>query len=154
MRRSAPTPSIFVKMEPTRGSVSSRGRRRDHYSQVLVHDPPHALGVARFELERGGHHEDGVCLRDMHKQAADAPGNVAGFSLHAGVAAQPSQRDKLERPRRYGCRPPVSEKRLFITPRGAIGYPLKTPYRDGTTYVLFEPLDFIASWLHWTRRRA
>ncbi len=23
-------------------------------------------------------------------------------------------------------------------------YQLKTPYRDGTTYVIFEPLDFIA----------
>jgi hypothetical protein len=48
------------------------------------------------------------------------------------------------RPRRYGYRPPVSEKRLFLTPRGAIGYLLKTPYRDGTSYVLFGPLDFIA----------
>jgi len=38
----------------------------------------------------------------------------------------------------------VSEKRLFLTPRGDIGYSLKTPYRDGTTHVIFEPLDFIA----------
>ena len=42
----------------------------------------------------------------------------------------------------YG--PPVSEKRLFLTARGEIGYTLKTPYRDGTTHVIFEPLDFIA----------
>ena len=53
-------------------------------------------------------------------------------------------RDKLERLCRYICRPPVSEKRLFVTPRGDIGYSLKTPYRDGTTHVIFEPLDFIA----------
>ena len=26
-----------------------------------------------------------------------------------------------------------------------MGYQLKTPYRDGTTHVLFEPLDFIAA---------
>jgi len=38
----------------------------------------------------------------------------------------------------------VSEKRSFLTPRGDIGYSLKTPYRDGTTHVIFEPLDFIA----------
>ena len=74
----------------------------------------------------------------------DAPGNVAGFSLHAGVAVKSTQRDKLERLCRYICRPPVSEKRLFITARGDIGYSLKTPYRDGTTHVIFEPLDFIA----------
>jgi hypothetical protein len=29
-------------------------------------------------------------------------------------------------------------------PNGNIRYQLKTPYRDGTTYVIFEPLDFIA----------
>ncbi|NDY95504.1 hypothetical protein G3I74_07185 [Wenzhouxiangella sp. C33] len=38
----------------------------------------------------------------------------------------------------------MSEKRLFLTARGDIGYTLKTPYRDGTTHVIFEPLDFIA----------
>ena len=27
---------------------------------------------------------------------------------------------------------------------GALRYRLKTPYRDGTTHVIFEPLDFIA----------
>ena len=81
---------------------------------------------------------------DEEDWAAGDPGNVAGFSLHAGVAVKGSQRDKLERLCRYICRPPVSEKRLFLTQRGDIGYTLKTPYRDGTTHVLFEPLDFIA----------
>ena len=27
---------------------------------------------------------------------------------------------------------------------GNIRYQLKTPYRDGTTHMIFEPLDFIA----------
>ena len=76
--------------------------------------------------------------------ATGGPGNVAGFSLHAGVAVKACQRDKLERLCRYICRPPVSEKRLFLTARGDIGYTLKTPYRDGTTHVIFEPLDFSA----------
>jgi hypothetical protein len=31
-----------------------------------------------------------------------------------------------------------------LTPGGNIRYQLKTPYRDGTTHVIFEPLDFIA----------
>ena len=38
----------------------------------------------------------------------------------------------------------MSEKRLSLTPNGNIRYQLKTPYRDGTTHVIFEPLDFIA----------
>ena len=38
----------------------------------------------------------------------------------------------------------MSEKRQSLTPNGNIRYQLKTPYRDGTTHVIFEPLDFIA----------
>ena len=69
---------------------------------------------------------------------------VAGFSLHAGVAAQAWERQKLERLCRYISRPAVSEKRLSLTPSGNIRYQLKTPYSDGTTHIIFEPLDFIA----------
>ena len=31
-----------------------------------------------------------------------------------------------------------------MTRNGAVRYELKTPYSDGTTHVLFEPLDFIS----------
>jgi len=68
----------------------------------------------------------------------------SGFSVHAGVAAQAWERPKLERLCRYITRPAVSEKRLSLTHSGNIRYQLKTPYSDGTTHVIFEPLDFIA----------
>jgi hypothetical protein len=71
-------------------------------------------------------------------------GNVAGFSLHAGVAARADERDKLERLCRYITRPAISEKRLSLTEHGNVRYALKTPWRDGTTHVVFEPLDFLA----------
>ncbi len=77
---------------------------------------------------------------DRYEQVA----KEAGFSLHAGVAAQAWERDKLERLCRYISRPAVSEKRLSLTSAGNIRYLLKTPYSDGTTHVIFEPLDFIA----------
>jgi hypothetical protein len=69
---------------------------------------------------------------------------VAGFSLHAGVMAEAYQRDKLERLCRYIARPAVSEKRLSLLEDGRIRYELKTPYRDGTTHVIFEPRDLLA----------
>lgn len=69
---------------------------------------------------------------------------MAGFSLHAGVAARADQRHKLERLCRYISRPAIAEQRLSLTPNGNVRYQLKTPYRDGTTYVIFEPLDFVA----------
>jgi len=82
--------------------------------------------------------------RDPDEPFTNTLGTVAGFSLHAGVAAKAHQRDKLERLCRYIARPAVSEKRLSLTNHGKVCYQLKTPYRDGTTHVLFEPLDFIA----------
>ena len=75
---------------------------------------------------------------------ADTAGKVSGFSLHAGVAARSDERKKLERLCRYVSRPAVSEKRLSLTSNGNIRYQLKTPYSDGTTHVIFEPLDFMA----------
>ena len=71
-------------------------------------------------------------------------GKIAGFSLHAGVATKTRERKKLERLCRYIARPAVSVKRLALTSHGKVRYELKTPYRDGTTHVIFEPLDFIA----------
>jgi hypothetical protein len=81
---------------------------------------------------------------DPEETLTDTVGKVAGFSLHAGVAARVDERKKLERLCRYISRPAVSEKRLSRTPNGNVRYQLKTPYRDGTTHVIFEPLDFIA----------
>jgi len=68
----------------------------------------------------------------------------SGFSLHAGIAAKASQRDKLEHLARYVARPPVATERLTLTEGGFVRLTLKTPYRDGTTHMIFEPEDFIA----------
>ena len=69
---------------------------------------------------------------------------ASGFSLHAGVAAQAHQRRKVERLCRYITRPAVSTERMALTNQGNIRYTLKTPYRDGTTHIVLEPLDFMA----------
>ena len=71
-------------------------------------------------------------------------GKVGGFSLHAGVAAEAHESAKLEKLCRYITRPAISEKRLSISPQGRVCYQLKTPWRNGTTHVEWDPLDFIA----------
>jgi hypothetical protein len=73
---------------------------------------------------------------------------VAGFSLHAGVAAEAHQRDKLERLCRYIARPAVSGKRLSLLDDGRIRYELKTPYRDGTTHVTAPAHPALAALVH------
>jgi hypothetical protein len=67
-----------------------------------------------------------------------------GFSLHAGVSCEPHQKDKRERLCRYIARSAVAVPRLSLSSTGKVVYTLKTPYRDGTTQVAFEPVDFVA----------
>ena len=38
----------------------------------------------------------------------------------------------------------VANERLSLTPQGKVGYALKSAYRDGTTHVIVEPLDFLS----------
>lgn len=54
------------------------------------------------------------------------------------------QREKLERLARYVSRPALAVARLALTAQGQVRYRLKTPYRDGTTHIVLEPLDFLA----------
>ena len=64
--------------------------------------------------------------------------------MHAGIDSAPNQRPKLERLCRYVSRPPLATERMAPTSSGHVRYALKTPYRDGTTHMLIEPLDFLA----------
>ena len=61
-----------------------------------------------------------------------------------GVASAAHEREKLERLCRTITRPAVSTERLSLTPQGHVRYRLKTPYREGTTDGVFEPLDNLA----------
>nr|WP_238526886.1 transposase [Glaciecola nitratireducens] len=70
--------------------------------------------------------------------------NTSGFSLHTGVFANADEPEKLERLCRYTSRPEISEQRLSKTDHGKVRYELKTPYRDGTKHVFFDPIDFIS----------
>jgi hypothetical protein len=69
---------------------------------------------------------------------------AGGFSLHAGVSIKPGQRAKLKRLCRYVSRGPLAEDRLTLSASGQVRDGFKTPWRDGTTHVVLEPLDFIA----------
>jgi hypothetical protein len=66
-----------------------------------------------------------------------------GFSLHANVKIEGHDRDKLEKLCRYTARPPIALERLSETPDGKILYRLKQAYSDGTTHVLFDPIELV-----------
>ena len=68
-----------------------------------------------------------------------------GFSLNAAVACLclAHQRDSLERLCRYVSRPAICRDRLTSRADAQVQYQLKHPFRDGTTHMVFSPLDFI-----------
>jgi predicted RNase H-like HicB family nuclease len=68
---------------------------------------------------------------------------VAGWSLHAATVCEAHQRSRLERLCRYITRPPIATNRLTVDGRGRVMYRYKQPFRDGSTHVLLEPLDFM-----------
>jgi hypothetical protein len=68
---------------------------------------------------------------------------VAGFSRHAATVCEAWQRSRLERLCRYITRLPIATKRLSVDGRGRVVYQYKHPFRDGSTHVILEPLDFV-----------
>ena len=68
---------------------------------------------------------------------------LSGFSLHAGTRCQAHERDSLERLCRSIARPAVSNERLSGNDRGQVVYRLKHPFRDGTTHVVLDPIEFM-----------
>ena len=66
-----------------------------------------------------------------------------GYSLHAGVVVPAGQRDRLERVCRYVLRPPVATDRLHLTDDGRVRLSLRHPWSDGTTDLVFTPLELL-----------
>ena len=67
-----------------------------------------------------------------------------GFSLHAATVCEAAQRDKLEKLCRHIARPAIANEGLSTNDRGQVIYRFKQPFRDGSTHVVLDPLDFIA----------
>jgi len=68
---------------------------------------------------------------------------IDGVSLHANVAVPAGARRRLEKLCRYIARPPVSTERLSRLGDGRLLYRLKRRWRDGTTHVVFQPLELV-----------
>ena len=64
--------------------------------------------------------------------------------INIAVSCQPYQRGRLEHLWRYVTRSAVCLDRLTIRANDKIQYELKNPFRNGTTHILFSPLDFLS----------
>jgi hypothetical protein len=66
-----------------------------------------------------------------------------GFDLHAGLVVPAGDRERLERVCRYALRPPVAEERLSLSSAGQVLLQFRQPWRDGTTHLAFDPVEFL-----------
>jgi hypothetical protein len=64
-----------------------------------------------------------------------------GYDLHAAVVVPADDRVRLERVCRYTLRPPVADERLQRRPDGRIVLELRHRWSDGTTHLVFEPVE-------------
>jgi hypothetical protein len=69
--------------------------------------------------------------------------HLDGFDLHANVWVGPNDRVRLEQLCRYVFRPPLAENRLRRLADGRVRLELKRAWSDGTTRLLFEPVEFL-----------
>jgi hypothetical protein len=85
------------------------------------------LASAATRLARGG----ALCAR------------LDGFDLHGQLAFGAGERARIERLVRYCARPPLADDRLRKLPDGRYLLTLKTPWRDGTTHLRFDPIELM-----------
>jgi hypothetical protein len=68
---------------------------------------------------------------------------LEGFDLHANIAAPAGDRERLERLCRYALRPPIARDRLQLTAGGQVVLQLRRRWSDGTTHLLFDPIELL-----------
>ncbi len=83
-----------------------------------------------------GEDDDGESRGEYHARQ-DA------FDLHAAVRVGADGRARLERLCRYALRPPVAQDRLRLTADGQVVLTLKRRWADGTTAIVFEPVELL-----------
>lgn len=83
------------------------------------------------------------CLYEEAQLTGSRCAALGGFSLHADTGCEAWEREKLERLCRYVARPALANERLFERPDGLLVYKMKTPYKDGTEYLLFSPEELL-----------
>lgn len=69
---------------------------------------------------------------------------VGGVNVHAKVAFDGRDRQRLERSCRSIARPPLAQERLSMHENGRVKVSFKAAWKDGTHAVLLDPLDLMA----------
>jgi hypothetical protein len=78
---------------------------------------------------------------------------VRGFDLEATTEVRGDDRERLENLCRYLLRPPLADRRLRLLPGDHVALELKSPWKDGTTWVSMSADAFLESTARTSRAR-
>jgi len=101
---------------------------------TLALGPVRGRRVGRLGMRAGG--VEALATGPRHARAN-------GFDLHANVVVPSGQRDRLETVCRYALRPPVAAEHVHLTDEGGVLLQLRHRLVDGTTHLLFDPVEFL-----------
>lgn len=114
----------------------------------LDHDPDDALALvqAASVAGRSASGRRAQRVQVLGGRAYRLPPRCAacdGYTLHAGTAVGPLDREGRERLCRYLARPPLARSRLAELPDGRVRLELKTPWADGTGALVFTADELV-----------
>lgn len=66
-----------------------------------------------------------------------------GYDLECTTVVRADDRERLEHLCKYVLRPPLADRRLRLLDDGRVALELKSPWRDGTSWLSFEPVTFL-----------
>ncbi len=115
-----------------------------------LHLPPHALDGVFTERPDGTlvfHALQPPSTKELRVLVSVVRSEVLRYAVQHGLldddTAVTDHDAPVQRVMRYCLRPPLSHQRLERLPDGRIRLALKPPWSDGTSHMIFEPLEFI-----------
>ena len=128
----------FIVRDQTEGDKFLNITEAEAMDQIHASSITYRIAFGKYKGQKA------LTLRAMPKLQKQKPflSQYSGFSLHAGIYCPAHDRKKRERLCRYISRPSLSEERLSLNAQGQVVYKLKTTYRNGTTHIVLDPLDF------------
>ena len=94
-------------------------------------------------VKTAGNFTDEESVDESFESGSSRCAMVSRFSVHAGVGIPAGRHEDLERLCKYAARPRLAMDRLSQLADGRLSYRTKTPWRNGTTHMIFEPLELL-----------
>jgi Putative transposase/Transposase zinc-binding domain len=104
-----------------------------------------ALALSRSAARRGAdkHVPEGTDPDHDGEPGWKRKARVSGFDLEATTEVRGEDRERLENLARYLLRPPLADRRLRLLPADQVALELKSPWRDGTTWISMSADTFL-----------